>query len=129
MLHISASKSVHIWTFATVTVHICTVTVALYFIFLIIFSLTSQVIFSLFLLHPLSPFSTWHSSISISFIQIIKQILYLDHNSSIPYGFLKSKSQTHQNHLQNHIIKPIYKYMQIIKEEEVVKMKKKKRRL
>ena len=29
MLHISASKSVHICIFATVTVHICTVTVNL----------------------------------------------------------------------------------------------------
>ena len=54
MLYISASKSVHIYTFAKVTMHICTVTVALYFIFLIIFSLTSQVIFSLFFVNSLS---------------------------------------------------------------------------
>ena len=33
ILHISVSKSVHICTFTTVTVHICTVIVALYFIF------------------------------------------------------------------------------------------------
>ena len=32
--------------------------------------------------------------------------------------FWKSKSQTPQTHLQNHIIKPIYKSMWIIKEEE-----------
>ena len=39
MLHISVSKSVHICTFATVTVQICTDTVALHFIFLIFLSL------------------------------------------------------------------------------------------
>ena len=39
MLHISVSKSVRICTFATVTVQICTDTVALHFIFLIFLSL------------------------------------------------------------------------------------------
>ena len=110
MLHTSASKSVHTCTFATVTVHICMITVVVYFIFLILFSLTSQVTFPLF--------STGLSSISFSSIQIIKskqiikiikQILDLDRNSSNPYSFLKSKAQTPQTHLQNHIIKPIYK--------------------
>ena len=118
MLHISASKSVHICTFATVTIHICKVTIALYFIFLIIFSLTSQVIFSLFFVNSLSLLhrtsSIFISSVQIinsrQIIKIIKQILDLDLNSSNPYGFLKSKSQTHQTHLQNHIIKHIYKY-------------------
>ena len=54
MLHVNASKSVHICTFATITVHIYMVTIDLYFIFLIIFSLTFQVIFSLFSVNSLT---------------------------------------------------------------------------
>ena len=122
ILHISASKSVHICTFVTVTVHICTVIVVLYFIFLIIFSHTSQVIFSLFFINSLSLlhltlfhlyllYTIINSRQIIKIIKNIKQILDLDLNSLNPYGFLKSKSQTHQTHLQNHIIKHIYKYM------------------
>ena len=84
------------------------------------FSLTSQIIFSLFSVNPLSllhltlfhlyllytnhQFQTNHQNHQTNPID-------LDLNSSNPYGFLKSKSQIHQTHLQNHIIKPIYKYM------------------
>ena len=55
MLHINASKSVHICTFATITVHMCTITVALAFNILIIFCLSLSLLLSLSPYSPLLP--------------------------------------------------------------------------
>ena len=59
IIHISPSKTVNIYTFAIVTVHICTVTVDVYLIILLISH--SHIFFSLFSMHnKLSDFSSPH---------------------------------------------------------------------